>query len=316
MRVLFIGAGDIGLPSLRWLIESPKHAVAAVAAQPDKPAGRKQILTPPQTKVIAQAAGIPVLQPPRIRDAVAELAALRPDVAVVVAYGQILSREVLAVPRHGCLNIHASLLPKYRGASPVQAAIREGDAETGVTIMFMDEGLDTGDILLADRLPIAANETGGSLHDKLAALAPHSLERALDLLAAGEAPRIPQDSSLATKVGKLSREHGRIDWRRPAAEIERMIRAYNPWPGAFCSLPGDSELAKPAHLKIHAASLIDGEACPQPGAVVAADARSGIIVSCGSGLLRLDEVQAEGGKRLKTEEFLRGHAVAAGAVLG
>lgn len=310
MRILFIGTGDIGLPSLEWLLSTPKHEVVGVVTQPDKPAGRKLVLTPPEVKVRALAAGLPVLQPPKIRNIVEELKAFDADVAVVVAYGQLLPKSVLEVPRHACLNIHASLLPRHRGASPIQAAIREGDAETGVTIMFMDEGLDTGDILLMDALPILPEDTGGSLHDKLALAAPASLEKALDLIAAGSPPRTPQDHTRATHCGKLKREDGRLDWTRPAQELERLIRAYQPWPGTSCLLPGDRP------WKVHRASLLEGEACAAPGTLVSTDPKTGLIVSCGSGLLKLEEVQAEGGKRLAAADFLRGHPLEAGTQLG
>lgn len=313
MRVLFIGTGDIGLPALRWLIDTPKHELVGVVTQPDKPAGRKLALLPPSTKVAAEAAGVAVLQPAKIRQSVAELAALRPDIAVVVAYGQLLPRSVLDVPRLGCINIHASLLPRYRGASPIQAAIREGDAESGVTIMFMDEGLDTGDIVLEQRCPLSTEETGGSLHDKLAELAPAALEQALDLIASGAAPRTPQNHSLATHVSKLSREQGHIDWNKSAIEIERSIRAYNPWPGTYCLLPDHG--GKLPALKIHRARVVTGEACPSGGIVVGADPRRGFIVSCGSGMLELLEVQAEGGRRLPAADFLRGHEIPVGSRL-
>jgi len=308
MRILFIGTGDIGLPSLEWLLNTPKHEVVAVVTQPDKPAGRKLVLTPPEVKVRAQAAGLTVLQPPKIRTIVDELKALEADVAIVVAYGQILPRSVLDVPHLACLNIHASLLPKYRGASPIQAAIRSGDTETGVTIMFMDEGLDTGDVLLMDTLPILASDTGGILHDKLAVAAPASLEKALDLIMTGNPPRQPQDPALASHCGKLKRDDGRLDWSRPATELERLISAYNPWPGTSCVLPD----GKP--LKVHRSTVFEGsEACPLPGTLLSADPKSGLIVHCGQGCLRLDEVQAEGGKRLLAADFLRGHSLEMGA---
>ena len=314
MRVLFIGTGDIGVPSLEWLLKSGRHEVVGVVAQPDKPVGRKQVLTPPKVKVIAQAAGVPVLQPEKIRRAVDELAATKPDIAVVIAYGQILSRAVLDVPRLGCINVHTSILPLYRGAAPIQAAIRAGDAETGATIMFMDEGLDTGDIVLVEKLSLSPDETGGSLHDKLALIAPAALERALDLIAAGNPPRTPQDHAKAIHIGKLTREDGRIDWRKSAVEIERLIRAYHPWPGTFCVLPSSAE--KPAQLKIHAARIVPGgEACPVAGTVVAADPKTGLIISCSSGLLELTEVQAEGGKRMDARSLLRGHSIEAGTRL-
>jgi len=310
MRVLFIGTGDIGLPSLEWLLSTPKHDVLGVVTQPDKPAGRKLVLTPPEVKVRALAAGLPVLQPPKIRHIVDELKAFQADVAIVVAYGQILPRSVLAVPHLACLNIHASLLPRHRGASPIQAAIREGDAETGVTIMFMDEGLDTGDILLMDRMPILPTDTGGVLHDKLALAAPASLEHALDLIATRNPPRIPQNNAIATHCAKLKREDGRLDWTHSAVELERLIRAYNPWPGTSCLLPGD----KP--LKIHRATLIENaDVCPVAGTIVSADPKTSLIVSCGSGLLKLEEVQVESGKRLPAADFLRGHTLDVGTRL-
>jgi len=308
MRVLFIGTGDIGLPSLEWLLNTTKHEVAGVVTQPDKPVGRKQVLTPPRIKVRALAAGSTVLQPLKIRLAVEELKAFNADVAIVVAYGQILSRAVLDVPPLGCLNVHTSLLPRHRGAAPIQAAIRDGDTETGVTIMFMDEGLDTGDILLMRRLAIACDETGGSLHDKLAQQAPAALDEALDLLATGHPPREKQDESKVTHVRKLTRQDGRIEWTRPAIELDRLIRAFTPWPGTSC-------LLKDTQMKVHQAQVIaSADACPAPGTIVSATA-DGILVSCGSGLLNLREVQIEGGRRLSAADFLRGHPLQAGDML-
>lgn len=313
MRILFIGTGDIGLPSLEWLLYTPKHQVVGVVTQPDKPAGRKLVLTPPQVKVRAEAAGIPVLQPKKIREAVDELKAFKADVAVVVAYGQILPRSVLDVPKLACLNIHASLLPKYRGASPIQAAIREGDALTGVTIMHMDEGLDTGDILLMDRVAIEPEDTGGTLHDKLALAAPASLEEALDLIDSGPAPRKQQENEYSSHCGKLKREDGHLDWTRSATELELLVRAYNPWPGTYALLPGAE---KPAPLKIHRARVIpNAEACPAPGTVVSSDPKTGLIIACGEGLLALEEVQAEGGKKMAAADLLRGRPIETGLVL-
>jgi methionyl-tRNA formyltransferase len=309
MRIVFIGTGDIGLPSLEALLRSKEHELVAVVTQPDKPVGRSQALTPPHVKTVALEADVPVLQPERIRNFVAELTALQADVFVVAAYGQILSRAVLDVPHVACLNIHASLLPRHRGASPIQAAIREGDIETGITIMWMDEGLDTGDILLQRTLPIAPDDTGGSLHDKLAAQAPDCLAETLQQLEQGARPRVPQDNSQTTHTRKLNREHGRIDWNRSAVELERLIRAYNPWPGTYCFVPiGDG---KKLHLKVHHAQVVEhAEACPIGGTVVAGDDR--LLVACGSGVLELLEVQLEGRKRMSARDFLRGHAMKAG----
>lgn len=302
MRIIFIGTGEIGLPSLHWLLSTAKHQVVGVITQPDKPVGRKLVLTPPEVKVRALAAGVPVIQPERLRRAVDDVKAFNADIAVVIAYGQILSKAVLDAPRLGCINVHTSLLPKYRGAAPIQAAIREGDAETGVTIMFMDEGLDTGDILLMDHMAIDADETGGSLHDRLSLAAPAALEKALDLLAAGNPPRTPQDNAQATHVGKLTREHGHLDWSKSAHEVERTVRAYTPWPGTFTRLPDGSP------LKIHGTRLVpNAEVCPTAGTVVAADAK-GFIVACSQGLIELTEVQPESRKRMSAVDFLRGYA--------
>lgn len=313
MRIVFIGTGDIGLPSLEALLRSADHKLVAVVTQPDKPVGRSQTLTPPRVKTLALEHGLPVLQPKRLRDHVADLAALEADIFVVVAYGQILSKAVLDTPKVGCLNIHASLLPKYRGASPIQAAIREGDTESGVTIMWMDEGLDTGDILLQRTLPIASDETGGTLHDKLAAQAPGCLAGALSLLAQGQRPRTPQANDQATHVRKLEREHGKLDWDCSAVELERLIRAYSPWPGTYTFVPSPD--GKQMQLKVHRAAIVDhAEACPTGGTVIESGQR--LLVACGSGVLELVEVQLEGRKRMSARDFLRGHPLEPGARLG
>jgi len=312
LRIVFIAAGDIGLPSLEALIASPDHDLVALVTQPDRPAGRSQERKPPKVKLRALTAGVPVLQPERIRDAVGELQSLHADVFVVVAYGQILSRAVLDVPAKACLNIHASLLPRHRGASPIQAAIREGDAETGITIMWMDEGLDTGEILLSEPVAILPEDTGGSLHDRLAAAAPGCLMRALEAIAMGAAPRVPQDSSRSTLTKKLERRHGRIAWHRSAEEIERLVRAYDPWPGTFCLLPVSG--GKAPVLKVHRARLAEKAGSqPSGGTVLFTD--GGLFVACGAGVLELLELQLEGGKRLRAAEFLRGHPLTAGVVL-
>ncbi|MEI6534608.1 MAG: methionyl-tRNA formyltransferase [Verrucomicrobiaceae bacterium] len=312
MRIVFIGTGDIGLPTLESLIASRDHELVAIVTQPDKPVGRDQKLTPPAVKVRAMEAGVPVLQPKRIRDALDELSPLSADVFVVIAYGQILSRAVLDVPCVACLNIHASLLPLYRGAAPIQAAIRASDLETGITIMWMDEGLDTGDILLQEKLLISASETGGSLHDRLAAQAPNALQHALLLLSEGKAPHIPQENASATLTRKLEREHGRLDWKQSATELKRIIRAYHPWPGTFCLLKSTD--GKSMQLKVHQASVVeDAAACPIGGTVISTEGR--LLVSCGSGVLELIEVQLEGRKRMSAAEFLRGHPQEPGTVL-
>ena len=312
MRAIFIGTGDIGLPALKWLLAH--HEVAAVVAQPDKPVGRKQELTAPATKRLALESGVPVLQPRRIREpqSVAELAALHPDVVVVMAYGQILPKSLLDLPALGCLNLHASLLPRQRGAAPIQAAIEAGDRETAVTVMWVDEGLDTGDLLLAHRLPIRRRETGGALHDRLAVAAPLALAEALALLATGNAPRNPQENALATYAPKLSRESGVIDWTAGADAIDRRVRAMNPWPAASTLLPDAS--GGPAR-KLKVFSLIQHRKDRgAPGTVLWAD-RRGILVAAGTGAVLLREVQLEGKRRMQAGEFLRGHPIAAGTVM-
>jgi methionyl-tRNA formyltransferase len=306
MRIVFIGTGEIGVPTLRALLNS-EHEVVAVVTQPDKPVGREQrIESPPIKKALigrARPPGTPIFQPARIKDpqTIEEIRGLTPDVIVVVAYGQILPRDVLEISRRACLNLHASLLPRWRGAAPIQAAIAAGDCETGVTVMYMDEGLDTGEILLQRSVEILPNDTGESLHDRLAQVAPEALLESLRLLASGNAPRIPQDNARATYAPKLKREHGLIDWSESAEAIERRIRAYNPWPGAFMKLDRQN-------LKIFSASVVD--LTGQPGEVLRSD--EDLIVATGKGALSLAEVQLEGKRRMTAAEFLRGH----GALVG
>jgi methionyl-tRNA formyltransferase len=297
MRIVFIGTGEIGVPTLRALLDS-EHEVIAVVTQPDKPVGREQrIESPPIKKAIAKPR-IPILQPARIKDqqVIEQICGLKPDVIVVVAYGQILPRDVLEIPRLACLNLHASLLPRWRGAAPIQAAIAAGDRETGITVMYMDEGLDTGDILLQRNVEILPNDTGGSLHDRLAQIAPEALLESLRLLAAGNAPRISQENARATYAPKLKREHGQIDWSELAASIEQKIRAYNPWPGAFMKV-GDQ------NLKIFSALIVDLNG--RPGEILRSD--KDLIIAAGKGALSLAEVQLEGKRRMSVPEFLRGH---------
>ena len=318
MKLVYLGSGDIGLPTLRALLAARaagRHELLAVVTQPDRPVGRHLTLTPGPIKTLALAAGLPVLQPERIRrpETVDALRALGADVFVVFAYGQILPKSVLDAPRVACLNLHASLLPRHRGAAPLQAAILAGDAESGLTVMHMDEGLDTGDILLETRFALSPQETGGSLHDRLAALAPAALLDALDRLAAGTAPRRPQDASLATHAPKLDRQSGRIDWTRDAVALARLVRAMNPWPGAFTTLPVDGRMLT---LKIHEAAAVENGTGRAPGEVVRADGL-GVLVAAGGGSgLLLREVQLEGRKRLSADAFLRGHPLSVGAQLG
>jgi methionyl-tRNA formyltransferase len=297
MRILFIGTGDIGVPTLQALLKS-EHEVVGVVTQPDKPVGRTQTIEPPPIKKALAATKIRVLQPARIKDrqAIEEIHALTSDAIVVMAYGQILPSDVLEIPKIACLNLHASLLPRWRGAAPIQAAIAAGDRKTGITVMYMNEGLDTGDILLQRTIDVVSAETGGSLHDRLAKVAPEALLESLALLANGSAPRIPQDNALATYASKLKREDGKIDWSIPAEVIERKIRAFDPWPGAFTELT----IGK---LKIFSAMMVDLQG--KPGEILRT--QNAFVVAAGKGALSLGEVQLEGKRRMSAAEFSRGH---------
>jgi methionyl-tRNA formyltransferase len=300
MRITFVGTGEIGVPALQALLRS-EHEIVAVVTQPDKPVGRAQSIEPSPIKkaLTGGALPIPILQPARIRERqiIEEIRAFVPDVIVVMAYGQILPREVLEIPKVACLNLHASLLPRWRGAAPIQAAIAAGDQETGVTVMYMDEGLDTGDILLARKIDIRQDESGGSLHDRLAQMAPDALLDSLGLLAKGNPPRIPQDNSLVTNAPKLKREDGRINWLESAQTIQRRIRAFNPWPGAFMTIGG-------RNLKIFSATVIDRSG--KPGQILRSD--KALVIATGKDAILIGEVQLEGKNRMSAQEFLRGHA--------
>ncbi len=306
-----MGTGEIGVPAFRGLLEMPGYEVVAVVTQPDKPVGRKQELHASAIKRLAVARGVPVLQPVKMRapEAVAEIAALAADVIVVMAYGQILPKAVLEAPRLACLNLHASLLPRWRGAAPIQAAIEAGDCVSGVTVMYMAEGLDTGDILLMRETPITDTDTGGSLHDRLGEVAAAALAEALPLIVAGTAPRTPQDDARANYAAKLSRENGRIEWQASAAQIDLRIRAMNPWPAAHTFLPTP---AGQRQLKVFAARVEVAQG--SPGEVLAADG-SGILVAAKEGAVLLTEIQLEGKRRMSAEEFLRGHTIAPGTRL-
>jgi methionyl-tRNA formyltransferase len=295
MRIVFIGTGEIGVPTLRALHES-EHEIVGVVTQPDKPVGRSQKIAAPPIKRAALEMKMSILQPPQIKDrqSIEEIRALQPDVIVVVAYGQILPRDVLEIPRVACLNVHASLLPRWRGAAPIQYAIASGDRETGITIMYMDEGLDTGDILLQRKIDISRDETGGSLHDKLAKIAPRALLDALAMFP--NAPRVRQDNSQATLAPKLKREHGEIDWNESAEAIERKIRAYNPWPGAFTKIDNRT-------LKIFSAAIVDLSG--KPGTILRS--QDELVIAAGDRALSLGDVQLEGKRRMTAAEFLRGH---------
>jgi methionyl-tRNA formyltransferase len=301
MRLGFMGSPDFAVPALATL-HSAGHVVAAVYCQPPRPAGRGQAVRPCPVQLAAERLGLEVRTPARLRGdaaAQADFAALALDAAVVVAYGLILPPEFLAAPRYGCLNIHASLLPRWRGAGPIQAAILAGDAETGVTIMRMDQGLDTGAMLLREAVPIGARTTAADLHDALSMIGARLVLRAL----VQDPPPVPQPAAGATYAPKLTRADARIDWTMDAMAIERRVRAFDPWPGTFTLLEGTT-------LKVLRATLAEGDG--EPGVVL--DDR--LTVGCGRGALRLTRVQLAGRAPLDADAFLRGHAVAAGTRLG
>src|SRR2546421_7008280 len=298
MRIVFVGAGAIGVLTLRALLKS-EHEVVGVVTQTDKPVGRAQSMAATPVKKAMLDTTARILQPARIKDqqAIEEIRALKPDVIVVMAYGQILPRDVLEIPVMACLNLHASLLPRWRGAAPIQAAIAAGDRETGITVMYMDEGLDTGDILLQRTVDIRSDDPGGSLDDRLAQIAPDALLESLRMLAKGTAPRIPQDNTVASYAPKLKREDGKIDWSEPAEVIERKIRAFNPWPGAFMRIDG-------RNLKIFSASIVDRRGAP--GEILRSEKE--LVIAAGKGALSLGNVQLEGKRRMSASEFFHGHA--------
>jgi methionyl-tRNA formyltransferase len=307
MRIAFLGTPAFAVPSLDALA-SAGHEVVAVVAQPDRPAGRGQELREPATKAWALARGIPVLQPLKVRDGAlaAALAALSPDLLVVVAYGRILGEDLLGLAPQGALNVHASLLPRFRGAAPIQWAVAEGERETGVTIMQMDAGLDTGDILLQRSL-LVGDDDAEALAVRLARLGGDALVEALGLLAQGRLVPVRQDGARATLAPVLEKEHGRLDFQLPAARLAARVRGFRPWPGAFTTLGGRT-------LKVHAATATDGAGLP-PGS--ARGTPEGLLVGCGDGSgLLLREVQLEGKRRVPAADFLKGHPLPAGAVLG
>lgn len=300
-----MGTPELARTVLAALAGDARFQIVAVVVQPDKPTGRGLQLTPPPVKVEALAGNLPVLQPLKARDPefLDQLRALAPDLIVVAAYGQILPQALLDIPRHGCVNVHTSILPRWRGAAPIQWAIAEGDAETGVTIMRMEAGLDTGPILSIARTPITAADTGQALHDRLAELGARLLLDTIPGYVAGEIQPQLQPAEGVTYARKITRDDGRLDWKQPALTLWNRLRAFTPWPGAFCLLPAEP---RPKLLKVHAAQPVAGSG--EPGVVLAAD-KTGLVVVCGDGALRLTEVQPEGGKRMTAEQFLAGHRV-------
>ncbi|MBO9606113.1 MAG: methionyl-tRNA formyltransferase [Paenibacillaceae bacterium] len=314
LRIVFMGTPDFAVPSLRTLLADGCNVVAVVT-QPDRPKGRKRELTPPPVKAEALLHGIPVLQPERLRrpEAVAELAAFRPDLIVTAAYGQILPKSVLDMPAHGCVNLHGSLLPRYRGGAPIQHAIMNGETVTGVTLMYMAEGLDTGDMLAKAEVPIGDDDTAGTIFDKLSVTAAELLRRSLPELLAGRLARQQQPEAEATYAPNITREDERIDWSRPADELFNRIRGLNPWPVAFTTWNGD--VFKVWASRKPAAAGIGQPPSVAPGTVLRVSAE-GIAVQTGGGELVLTEVQPAGKKAMSAGDFARGGAMQAGTVLG
>lgn len=306
MRIVFMGTPDFAVPSLQALIDAG-HDVCAVYTQPDKPQGRKQILTAPPVKTLALEHDIPVFQPNTLKneDEQARLRELAPEVIIVVAYGKLLPKAVLDIPPHGCINVHGSLLPRWRGAAPIQWAVIAGDEMAGVTTMQMAEGLDTGDMLLTYETKVGEKETAGELFDRLAQSGAELLTQTLVKLDEIE-PR-PQDDAQSCYAHMLDKQMAVIDWSKSAHEIDCLIRGLNPWPIALTALSGE-------RLKVFAAEKANGNG--EPGTVLEADPKKGLTVACGEGALKLTEIQLVGGKRMKATDFLRGHAIEVGTKLG
>ena len=305
MRLVFMGPPDFAVPSLQALIDAG-HDVCAVYTQPDKPQGRKQILTAPPVKTLALEHDIPVFQPNTLKneDEQARLRELAPEVIIVVAYGKLLPKAVLDIPSHGCINVHGSLLPRWRGAAPIQWAVIAGDEKAGVTTMQMAEGLDTGDMLLTYETKVGEKETAGELFDRLAQSGAELLTQTLVKL--DEITPRPQDDAQSCYAHMLDKQMAVIDWSRSAHEIDCLIRGLNPWPIALTTLSGE-------RLKVFAAEKANGNG--EPGTVLEADPKKGLTVACGEGALKLTEIQLVGGKRMKATDFLRGHVIEVGTKL-
>ena len=306
MRIVFMGTPDFAVPSLQALIDAG-HDVCAVYTQPDKPQGRKQILTAPPVKTLALEHDIPVFQPNTLKneDEQARLRELAPEVIIVVAYGKLLPKAVLDIPPHGCINVHGSLLPRWRGAAPIQWAVIAGDEMAGVTTMQMAEGLDTGDMLLTYETKVGEKETAGELFDRLAQSGAELLTQTLVKL--DEITPRPQDDAQSCYAHMLDKQMAVIDWSKSAHEIDCLIRGLNPWPVALTTLSGE-------RLKVFAAEKAAGNG--EPGTVLEADPKKGLTVACGEGALKLTEIQMVGGKRMKATDFLRGHCLEVGVKLG
>ena len=310
MRMIFMGTPDFAVPCLREMILQ-KHDIAAVVTQPDRAKGRGNKLAAPPVKILAEESGIPVYQPDKIKtgEFTQILKDLKPDVIIVVAFGQILSQEILDIPILGCINVHASLLPKYRGAAPINWCIINGEKTTGVTTMYMDKGLDTGDMIIKKEIEIGENETAGELHDRLMELGASALSVTMTLLCTGAVRRIPQNNGEASYAPIMTKSLGRIDWSKSAHEIRNLIRGTYPWPGAFSSYKGRI-------FKILSAAAIEENNNNENIGSVSRVNRDSIVISCGAGSLRIEELQFENEKRMGVEAYLRGHEITVGTILG
>ncbi len=308
MRIVFMGTPDFSIPSLEAIVEEG-HELIGVVTQPDRPRGRGKRMTPSPVKAWAVERGYEVYQPERARDHdfIEKLESLAPDLIVTAAYGQILPKRILDIPPLGCINVHASLLPKYRGASPIHQAIMDGETKTGITIMYMDVGMDTGDIILMKETPIHADENCGSLHDRLAQLGGVALKESLRLFAQGKPKGTPQQHDKATYCQKIDKSMGEIDWTMEIDRIKNHVRALTPWPGAYTHIHG-------LRLKILevSESQILKETTNIPGRVVYADEENGLVVSAANGLVRLNKIQAPGKRVMEDVEFLRGNKIEVG----
>ena len=310
MRIAFMGTPDFAVPSLRALIGAG-YDVVGVICQPDRPKGRGHKLAACPVKEEALRAGIPVFQPERIKrpEGVEMVRALAPDLCVTAAFGQIISQEILDIPPLGTINVHSSLLPRHRGSAPINWSIIGGDTVTGVTTMFTDRGMDTGDILLRRETPIGPAETAGELTDRLAQMGAELLIETIRALEAGTLTRTPQNPDEATYEPKMDKELGRVDFSKTAEEIDRLVRGTTPWPGAFTTLRGEN-------VKLFAVRRLTHAPSAEPGTVVAADGKRGLVVSCGDGDLELIEIQMPGAKRMRAADYLRGHSIETGICLG
>lgn len=310
MKAVFMGTPDIAAEVLKSLLNS-KHEILAVVTQPDRPKGRGKELAKSPVKLIAEERGIPVLQPEQVKapEVVEQLKTLQPDIILVAAFGQIISKEILDIPPYGCINVHASLLPEYRGAAPIQWSILDGKATTGITIMRMDEGIDTGDMICSVEIPITKEETGGSLHDKLAAAGGPLLLSAMEQIAEGTATYTKQNHEAHTYAKMLRKDLGKLDFTRPAEELERYIRGLNPWPSAYTYKDG-----KTIKFWRGSVSYETFETCPCGTLVSVKDGMLWIMT--GNGILQIRELQPEGKRRMTTEEYLRGYPLTPGVVFG